>query len=68
MAVALSRFGTFNGLSGIHSGRRAGGVPDTATLNFYKAKYTSPYLTFIPVEQETVAEKPLEKLTSARPH
>ena len=37
-----------------------------ATLNFYKASYASKYLTFTPVEQETVAEKPLEKLTSAQ--
>jgi Domain of unknown function (DUF929) len=65
MAVALSRFGTFSGLSGIHS---AGGhevYPNTATLNFYKARYTSKYLTFTPVEQETVSEKPLEKTTAA---
>jgi thiol-disulfide isomerase/thioredoxin len=66
MAVALSRFGTFDGLSGIHSAGGQEVYPNTATLNFYKAKYTSPYLTFTPVEQETVAEKPLEKLTSAQ--
>ena len=66
MAVALSRFGTFDGLSGIHSAGGQEVYPHTATLNFYKAKYTSKYLTFIPVEQETVAEKPLEKLTSAQ--
>ena len=66
LAVALSRFGTFTGLSGIHSAGGQEVYPHTATLNFYKAKYTSKYLTFTPVEQETVAEKPLEKLTSAQ--
>ena len=66
LAVALSRFGTFHGLSGIHSAGGQEVYPHTATLNFYKASYTSKYLTFTPVEQETVSEKPLEKLTSAQ--
>ena len=66
LAVALSRFGTFHGLSGIHSAGGQEVYPHTATLNFYKASYASKYLTFNPVEQETVAEKPLEKLTSAQ--
>ena len=65
MAVALSRFGTFSGLSGIHSAGGQEVYPNTATLNFYKARYTSKYLTFTPVEQETVSEKPLEKTTAA---
>ena len=64
--MALSRFGTFHGLSGIHSAGGQEVYPHTATLNFYKTKYTSKYLTFTPVEQETVSEKPLEKLTSAQ--
>ena len=66
MAVALSRFGTFHGLSGIHSAGGQEVYPHTATLNFYKASYTSKYLTFTPVEQETVSEKPLEKTTAAQ--
>ena len=65
MAVALSRFGTFSGISGIHSAGGQEVYPNTATLNFYKARYTSKYLTFTPVEQETVSEKPLEKTTAA---
>jgi thiol-disulfide isomerase/thioredoxin len=65
MAVALSRFGTFSGLSGIHSAGGQEVYPNTATLNFYKARYSSKYLTFTPVEQETVSEKPLEKTTAA---
>jgi hypothetical protein len=66
LAEALSRFGTFSGLSGIHSAGGQEVYPHTATLNFYKTKYASKYLTFTPVEQETVSEKPLEKLTKAQ--
>ena len=66
LVSALSRFGTFHGLSGIHSAGGQEVYPHTATLNFYKSSYTSKYLTFTPVEQETVSEKPLEKLTSAQ--
>ena len=66
LVSALSRFGTFHGLSGIHSAGGQEVYPHTATLNFYKSSYASKYLTFTPVEQETVAEKPLEKLTSAQ--
>jgi thiol-disulfide isomerase/thioredoxin len=62
MAVALSRFGTFGPLKGIHS--TAHDVyPNTATLTFYKQKYASAYLTFTPVENETVAETPLQPTT-----
>ena len=66
LAVALSRFGTFHGLSGIHSAGGQEVYPHTPTLNFYKSSYTSKYLTFTPVEQETVSEKPLEKTTAAQ--
>jgi hypothetical protein len=62
MAVALSRFGTFGPLKGIHSSSHDI-YPNTATLTFYKQKYTSPYLTFTPVENETVAETPLQPTT-----
>jgi hypothetical protein len=65
MVVALSRFGTFSSLHFIHS------TPNdiysnTSTLTFYKSTYTSKYLTFVPVETETVAEKPLQTLNSAQ--
>ena len=66
LAVALSKFGTFQGLSGIHSAGGQEVYPHTATLNFYKSSYTSKYLTFTPVEQETVSEKPLEKMSTAQ--
>ncbi len=66
LAVALSRFGTFHGLTGLHSAGGQEVYPHTPTLNFYKSSYTSKYLTFTPVEQETVSEKPLEKTSAAQ--
>jgi thiol-disulfide isomerase/thioredoxin len=58
MIVALSRFGTFNGLTTIHSAARSGAgsaepYPNTPTFTFAHATYTSPYLTFAPVELNT---------------
>jgi Domain of unknown function (DUF929) len=56
MVVALSRFGTFSGLSTVHSASVNGSgnqepFPNTSTWTFANAKYTSKYLTFTPVEQ-----------------
>jgi thiol-disulfide isomerase/thioredoxin len=66
MAIALSRFGTFTTpLRGIHSSS-TDVDPSTPTLTFYKAKYSSKYLTFTPVENETVSEAPLQKTTAAQ--
>ncbi len=46
--LALSKFGTFSPAPGrIHSANRDGDVP---TLTFYGTKYSSPYLSFDPVE------------------
>jgi hypothetical protein len=64
MAVALSRFGTFSGLGGIHSAGGTEAYPNTATLTFYKSTYTSKYLTFTPVEETTVSKATLQKPTS----
>ena len=64
MAVALSRFGTFTTpLRGIHSSP-TDVYPSTATLTFYQAGYTSKYLTFTPVENETVDRAPLQATTA----
>jgi hypothetical protein len=64
MAVALSRFGHFTTpLAGFHSSP-TDTDPSTPTLTFYKAGYTSPYLTFTPVENEDVNRNPLQSLTS----
>jgi thiol-disulfide isomerase/thioredoxin len=58
MIVALSRFGTFSGLATVHSGisNGAGGqepYPGTPTFTFVHASYSSPYLSFSPVELQT---------------
>ncbi len=54
MVVALSRFGTFSGLSTVHSGNNSGEVfPNTPTWTFYKSTYTSKYLAFSAVEMQT---------------
>jgi hypothetical protein len=51
MYVALSKFGTFSPQPGvIHSAVRDG---DISTVTFYKTTYSSPYLTFTPVETTT---------------
>jgi len=58
MIVALSRFGTFSGLTTVHSAAANGAgnaepYPNTPTWTFVHAKYTSPYLTFTSVEMQT---------------
>ena len=51
MYVALAKFGTFSPQPGrIHSAVRDG---DIETITFYGTKYSSPYLTFTPVETTT---------------
>lgn len=50
--MALSRFGTFDGLLESHSA--ADDVfPNTPTISFYGSTYQSDYLAFTPVEQYT---------------
>jgi thiol-disulfide isomerase/thioredoxin len=78
MIVALSRFGTFSGLSTVHSAVADGAgqkepFGNTATWTFYKSSYTSQYLTFTPVETQTnIPDKangfytPLQTLTPAQ--
>jgi thiol-disulfide isomerase/thioredoxin len=65
MMVALSRFGTFHGVGAIHSDPNdtPASVP---TLTFYKSTYTSPYLTFTPVETQKVDRSPLQTPTKAQ--
>jgi thiol-disulfide isomerase/thioredoxin len=52
MIIALSRFGTFSGLSTIHSSA-TDAYPDTPTFTFYGSSYTSKYLSFVSVEETT---------------
>jgi hypothetical protein len=49
MVSALSRFGTFTGLTTTHSST-SDVYPDTPTLTFYKSTYKSNYIDFVPVE------------------
>jgi len=65
MAVALSRFGTFSPLKGIHSSA-TDVYPNTATLTFYNSTYTSKYLVFTPVENQDVNKNTLVTPTSAQ--
>ena len=65
MAVALSRFGTFCPLRGIHSSA-TDVYPNTATLTFYHATYTSKYLVFTPVENQDVNHNLLQQPTPAQ--
>src|SRR6516225_5076140 len=58
MVVALSRFGTFSGLTTTHSASVDGQgqqevFPNTSTWTFHNASYTSPYLVFQHVEENT---------------
>ena len=52
VVVALSRFGTFTGLSQTASSP-SDVYPNTATLSFHGANYTSDYLSFTGVETES---------------
>jgi hypothetical protein len=68
MTVALSHFGTFTNLQQTHSAVRDGNIP---TVSYYGSTFTSPYLTFTPVETTTnqpsgTYYKPLETPTPAQ--
>jgi len=65
MAVALSRFGTFGPLKGIHSSS-TDVYPNTATLTFLNQKYTSKYLTFTPIENENLNRKVIQNPSKAQ--
>jgi thiol-disulfide isomerase/thioredoxin len=65
MATALSRFGQFTPLKGVHSSA-ADVYPNTATLTFYGSAYTSHYLVFTPVETEDVNHNALVATTSTQ--
>jgi hypothetical protein len=65
LTVALSRFGTFSGLTGIHSSP-TDVYPSQPTLNYYGSTYTSRYLVFAPVETTTVnPDTSLQRPTAA---
>jgi hypothetical protein len=63
IVVALSRFGTFSGLRMSRSAPSPEAFPDTATLTFYGSGYSSNYLEFVSVENETVTRTTLQRTT-----
>ena len=52
LILALSRFGSFTGLSATHSSS-TDVFPNTPTFTFHGSRYTSAYLSFTGVEQTT---------------
>lgn len=52
LVMALSKFGTFSGLSGTSSST-IDLNPSTPTFSFYGSTYTSPYISFVTDELET---------------
>ena len=52
MVNAFSRFGTFTGLTTTHSSS-SDSYPNTPTLTFYGSTYTSKYISFTSVEENT---------------
>lgn len=65
LIVALSRFGTFSGLS-TASSSPTDVFPSTPTFSFHGATYTSAYLSFTGVETQTTSHAPLDGLTDAQ--
>jgi Domain of unknown function (DUF929) len=63
MVNALSRFGTFTGLTTTHSSS-TDSDPNTPTWTFYKSTYKSDYITFTSVEETTNARQGNSSSTS----
>jgi hypothetical protein len=59
MIVALDKFGTFSGIEYMQSSA-PDIYPDTPTFTFLHATYSSPYITFVSVEQEDRSELALQ--------
>ncbi|MGE5228045.1 MAG: DUF929 family protein [Planctomycetaceae bacterium] len=65
LIVALSRFGTFDGL-GTSFSSPTDVFPNTPTFTFHGATYSSPYVAFTGVETADTAGAPLETPTAAQ--
>ena len=61
--VAMTRFGQFSNLQTTASGAAPEAYPNTATLSFHGASYTSQYLGFTGIETQTNTNQPLDQLT-----
>jgi hypothetical protein len=72
LAIALSRFGTFDGLRIINAGtfyeKHGGtpGYPNTHGISFFHSTFTSPYLQFVDVIAQDVNGKYLQRPTSSQ--
>lgn len=66
LTIALSKFGTFSGLREIKSNTSDPGIQHLSTLSYYGSHYSSPYLSFVPVETENTQGKTLVKPTKAQ--
>jgi Protein kinase domain/Domain of unknown function (DUF929) len=60
VAVALSRFGSLSPVDGIFSGSSGETYPHTPSITFYRSTYSSPYMAFAPVENQTVTKVELQ--------
>jgi hypothetical protein len=63
--VALDKFGNFTGIQYMQSNVSPEVYPSTSTFTFVGATYTSSYISFVSVEQETRSEAPLQTATAA---
>jgi thiol-disulfide isomerase/thioredoxin len=64
LIMALSKFGTFSSLTGTRSSSTDAN-PDTPTFSFYGSTYSSPYLSFVAVEQQDRRGRPLQAPSAA---
>ncbi len=65
LVMALSKFGTFHNVLGTTSSSTDVNA-STPTFSFYKSTYTSPYLSFVPVETETNTKATLQNPNAAQ--
>ncbi len=65
LVAALSKFGTFSNLGHVTS-EANDTVASVPTFTFYGSTYSSPYLTFTPVETTTVSGAKLQTPTAAQ--
>jgi hypothetical protein len=64
LAIALSRFGTLSNLETTYSAANDSAGPNTPTLDFRHANYTSDYIDFVGIEYEDGAQKVIGTLTT----
>lgn len=65
LVAALSRFGTVSGLR-LMTSSSSDVYPDTATFTFETSRFSSPSLSFVPIETATRDRQPLQTPTAAQ--